>query len=1262
MISVAILDGVISNLLFAVGKGSAKALSSIRVIKSAIASTAAEVPYSDVARVLSAWVDAVDLSASERFSVDAVLASQAIENYGNIARVAGSPSDEAIATEVLERFAINLDRQRRIDLAEHDGREAQRHSDTRKLIEETTAENTKAIIAELQRVTNSTTGTLSKLSSAAKLLASIEGLIDAGQFTVADNRLKRLTSSELENFGIDDKVSYHTFCGICFYHLNDFPSSVQAFQIACALKPESSKTSSNLAAAYLASDDGEGALKEAQRSYRLDPAAPPINLVASLHARGRDPEALALIDAGSADWNEDAEFLTATARVYIDTGRHDEAIEISRRGLALVSTVDAKETLAIALLSRHEGSRLLTPQDELIEAVTLLSDCIKEQECWQAKEQLNRLQANRAVGYCLLRDFHLALHDCDSILARLNFEPAHVTKFRALASLERWHEAINEFSLIKSRDVRHELTPVFANCLLHAKRATEALATIEQFIGDPATDADLLSAVHIGSAAALATKDVAAAESLIANAFPETSSWGRVAADGYLFLETGNVEAGVRLLRQALAEAPEHEALVIRVNIARALARAGRVREAASEFETFVKLDSDSELIESYGGALYRSTQYKKFVELYVRCEAAGIRSSRLRELRARVYEKTGELLNAAAILEQEADKGVQSSRYYLHSAQLHLRLGQNAKAKDLALRVDLEDVLHDAHDLMALAEIYDAVALGPLSLAYRSLVLSNGPHEPAAYVRLCAKWLSNKGEAIIGIGGVTVVLEDRVRTTITLSDDPLDRGLPDHHPLASAVGKALVGKRSGEFVTLAGTTQRIVSVTDKHLFALSNAIETSSAKHGRATRLSLMPPPSDGRTAKLAALRSAYQERKISIGRMARLAHRHLISTYSAQLVEPAATVEAFVGDEAGARAAIESIVDAQVITIDLTALITFARIGLLDQLKVAFRAIFVSQATVDELLVGVHEILFVARPDGFVRRGVASAQGVVPIDTYVHQHEIRILEDALTFVMEQATILGWPLALELTPREIVARTKKYGRVPFTSARVAAAQNALLVIDDVVSAGYAKQDGLKAVGSDAVLKVMHSRGAVATVDYEHALLVLRDLNYQFLRVSVGDLCFLLDTAAPNEITEFAALCGQLASPSCEVNSVISVASGVLWKVWLSSVPSPKKIAVTNVVLLATVLSRSPEIAYSIRDHFLTTVARNWQTGGPVVERIIREFLAAFTAWSTWLQQGLERIAMDRRRVRRRDSAKNRNVKHGEPRPSTNSKSFGQSD
>ncbi|HXH95149.1 MAG TPA: tetratricopeptide repeat protein, partial [Thermoanaerobaculia bacterium] len=276
---VSILDGVISNLLFAKALGIDKKLSSIRSVARAISSASAEVPFSDVHRILTVWVDCVDLS--EISPGDRAGTQRLIAKYCEVASIAGVSTDELTAASVIERFGVHLDRVRRLDVAEHDARESVRHAGLSEQIAQSAAESRNghdAILKEIQKLTASVGGSVSKLSPSAKNLASVEALVDAGLFVTARDRLKAIPCEvELDHA---DAVSYQTFSGICAYHLGDVHGAVQSFQRASDLKPESSKTASNLAAAYLAQGDYDKAIGEARRARSLSPNLAPINLIA----------------------------------------------------------------------------------------------------------------------------------------------------------------------------------------------------------------------------------------------------------------------------------------------------------------------------------------------------------------------------------------------------------------------------------------------------------------------------------------------------------------------------------------------------------------------------------------------------------------------------------------------------------------------------------------------------------------------------------------------------------------------------------------------------------------------------------------------------------------------------------------------------------------------------------------------------------------------------------------------------------------------
>jgi hypothetical protein len=151
--------------------------------------------------------------------------------------------------------------------------------------------------------------------------------------------------------------------------------------------------------------------------------------------------------------------------------------------------------------------------------------------------------------------------------------------------------------------------------------------------------------------------------------------------------------------------------------------------------------------------------------------------------------------------------------------------------------------------------------------------------------------------------------------------------------------------------------------------------------------------------------------------------------------------------------------------------------------------------------------------------------------------------------------------------------------------------------------------------------------------------LKLRQFNCQFLRVAVEDLYHFVEMRSDSDDSDFIQMASQLADSQADVRSVVAVASNLLVKIWISSLPDRSKISATTATLILSALNRPPEVPKHIHGSVLTDLAFPWSRSRGRLSRNLRLFIDVYRDFELALRaasRGRYPVSTSRRGSRRR--------------------------
>ena len=341
--------------------------------------------------------------------------------------------------------------------------------------------------------------------------------------------------------------------------------------------------------------------------------------------------------------------------------------------------------------------------------------------------------------------------------------------------------------------------------------------------------------------------------------------------------------------------------------------------------------------------------------------------------------------------------------------------------------------------------------------------------------------------------------------------DPDLGRGeFPPEH----AVSRAFAGRRVGDTVTLSDSgvqarTAVICTVSHKHvyrfqdccgqyqiLFPGGSAIQVVHFGTGDQFDPSLILKTLEDRRKHMEWLNGVYRSQGMPFATYAELCGRDEYEAWVHLVSDPTLGIRS--GDGSGLAAGVSASRNYPTLVLDLTALLTLDRLGLLDLLRLRPGRCVVSRSTFER----VERLAELAVQHANQGGSTALAEGgrltliESSLDERRRQADARAaLRDA---VRDFCQILPCPQAAALDPKRRDEVVDALGRHNLHSMLLASAAGAALWTDDFVLGVFARTDFQAGrVGTQAVLAALVADGAMSQGDYDRAVAKLVGWHYQ---------------------------------------------------------------------------------------------------------------------------------------------------------------------
>jgi tetratricopeptide (TPR) repeat protein len=1006
---------------------------------------------------------------------------------------------------------------------------------------------------------------------------SARELLKSGHAHAARLLLNRLTAaSQSEEFDLTLRFRLETNLGAASLVLSEYQTAEPHFEFALSLKPEDPKAISNRGLIARLQNQATTALEYATKAFLTAPDDPQVVSIylQALDASGKTDEARRI--ANESVWmRTDGRCALVLALIEFKAGEYSDAESLARASLAAEpDDAQAMELVARSIIVPLRSELYENPPlpgklpsdvlDRATEAEALLNKAETLLEHQDHKQLLVAVIANRGVVLSILGRFDEAQRDYDRVLS---LDPSQhlvkVNKARLLLETGSPFEAIQLLEAAESVTGADSWHPL-AIAYLAIRQPQKALSVLLQNWKKASNNRTRIRVAELMLDAYSDLADTNSASKLatcLEAEFPSDPE-AIVAVAKWRASQPGNFEIAISLLFSALESANDkRQKDPIMLSLAGLYYKKQRFAESADLYGKLLPYFDHLALFRRYLLSLYYGGLHREALDVAAGKRAGGRAISLVSAVEAHLLEEIGDLQSAETLLVELVEIEPDDADHRIHLAYLRYRRGDFEGSKQTVLGVGIEEVKGSAHQLLALAKVRAWLDLdGVLELAYRARRV--GFDDASIHQGFISLFLDRKRneDARLEVNkitpGTTVHLQSedgnaRVVTIVDGLDADLRRGelLP-----SDPVALALLGRVANEYITLKQTALetlrfRIAKVESQYVFAFQETLGNFSTWFPDYDKGPEKLTMDDGGVDKMLhivgqrysyvnSVLALYRAKRITLGMLAQLVGRSVIEIWSSLQDDGETGIIASTGQESNSL----KLASAQELILDLSALLTFASLGLLSALKKRFSVLPSTQFVFDEL----RDDLTLERA-GLRNTGTLSLKGdryVMEASPKIETGERRLfLEMIVEFIKSNVMLLPAPALLE-TPLD---QKSALGRSGIASILIAKHRGSLLCSDDLVLRQIAEVTWrVRGTWSQEIIMELRRSGTISQDEYHEATMSLVHRNYVFVRVNEQDFLWLLRHERMCLTERFVNSLRVLRGPDCTEDSAVVIAGAFL--------------------------------------------------------------------------------------------------------------------
>jgi tetratricopeptide (TPR) repeat protein len=817
------------------------------------------------------------------------------------------------------------------------------------------------------------------------------------------------------------------------------------------------------------------------------------------------------------------------------------------------------------------------------EAEGLLTRAIEILERQENRSRLRTALVNRAAIRLTLGMFPEVLQDCDCVLAEDQTDNMALrNKGVALLQLDRATEAADCLERITDPEERSTTILILAVAYWQAEAYEKVVTTLmPRWSLDAEARQQIDNGDMLASAYMKVGKEKEAGEVVrqLAERWPGDPDV--LAALARQRRREGKLEEAGALLREAISYARDHQRQHIALQLADLHYEQGNYSEAAALYAPLVETHIDSPILQRYLIALFNAGSYREALTL-----AQSLRGDRpavptVTEIEAMILEHVGDLEAARSLRIKLSEVEPKKVWHRVQIALLEIRLGERERAKGTLSEIRFEDIKHDAKVLMQVAKARTVLGMGDiLPLAYRARQIAFGdPDIHFAYVALFLRRDDADHSLLepseVGVDCTVHLKRNGETRRFTILNEASANRDRDELALADTLAVKLLGKHKGDEVVLKDhpferLAYEVVDVQSKYVFAFQETISgftTWFPDHPALHRVEFKKgDPSkiktllDARQKHVSEAKHLYLTHNLTLGAFARMVGSRPIEVWAGMMSSLDDIVIASTGAIEESRKEAELLASAQELVADLTGLLTFEYIGLLDRLVVGFRRIIVPQAVLDEINETLTERFFGPRPTmNLWKEGDQYLRRETTVEAQKEGQEF--LERIRSFIESSAEIVPASAMLDFEKTKFEEVRELLGHDAIAAALVARERKLLLFSDDLGLRQLARNDWqVEGVWSQTILVALRDRGIIREEDYREAIRRLALGNYYFVSIKADDLMWVLGRNNMKPTYEVSRMLSLLEGPDCSEETAIRVVADLIRKLWLEPILYDQKL------------------------------------------------------------------------------------------------------
>ena len=887
----------------------------------------------------------------------------------------------------------------------------------------------------------------------------------------------------------------------------------------------------------------------------------------------------------------------------------DQAVHYFELALAISKDdIETRGALGSALLEQlfNKKDRLITEQLDAHTAQTLERIIDLLQGAWDAISKSDQASVryhwpmNLAQAYRQLGREENAVRCIDQVLVmRPNDSDVHKLKAMICYDVKDVSGAITHTLLV---DEIHapEKPLLLAQYYQENKEPKLALASLQEALAKTKSSDIRINAYSLSMHILSRGGDTAGAKEIIEKGIAEYPASNLLKINSAkLAYVNGDNAAAQKTINAVLADVVANGSIVERVELGDLCLDIESYNQAIQVYESFVDRRADSPFLRRLIGSYVEAEQADKALELIANARRYFTPTEFYAEIEGKVYEDTPDLKKAEAVYDAFLESNPDNFRIGLRRAFLMYRLDKLEEI-DGFLERHKSQILSDFESMRATASLYLARTQMPRALSIMYEARRRFYDNPKAHMNYIGLILMHDDGSS---SGMLDAKEIAVGTVVRLNDGAQNKWLhivedaeqdlsTRRYGVSHDLVKRLLGKQVGWKFELEGTVPptkiTVEEVKTKYLYALHESMELYSElfpgdkslirvdmgpmipgqlPEGLKTMLDDINRNHDHVETNL----DSYSKRQSSIYSLARILRKNPIETCYSMIWTKGMGIKCCLGGHEEREEAKKILLSKNApIVLDLSSIITFTELGLLDCLKSAYPNLYVCQTTVEEFK------QYAAEKEHETRKGggmIGKADEGYYIQTISTESAQQFQDKLLNTVhwLEKNCAVAIPTQ-KLTPegRKYVNFEFVLGRSTADTVISAASHGLVLLSDDLLLRHIALETaGVKGVWSQAVLMQILDKRHISGTEYIAAVQWLILSGYDFTTFNKFSMMWCIDHSDWQITDKFQAMLNVLTQPNSEVASSLKVSFDFLIEAWTSNRSKYDKQRVTYAVFNA---------------------------------------------------------------------------------------------